>query len=55
MDLNTILKKYFGLTGGLDTKKGTEAYETLINCINDIGLITDKFNANVVISDLDKI
>ena len=55
MDLETILKKYFGLENDLNSNEGEEAYEKMISFLYDLGQITDKFNPNAVITDLDSI
>lgn len=60
VNLEEILKKYFGLKGNLCladgkyTKNGYIAYEKLINLIQDLGNIID-IDVNNIVTQLDKI
>ncbi len=55
MDLETLLRKHFGLTDDLNSNFGEKAYEKMIQFLYDLHLITNKFDANSVITDLDSI
>jgi hypothetical protein len=55
MDLEILLQKHFGLKDNLNSNDGEEAYERMINFIEDLSFVTDKFDRHGVVSDLDNI
>lgn len=56
MTLEQILRVYFDLSGGIDTREWAEAYEKLIDCLQAVGEITEEgAAAERMIAMLDKI
>lgn len=55
MDLEKLLQKYCNLNKEYSQKEYDEAYERLVSFVCDLGTITDQFNSNRVVTDLDKI
>lgn len=56
MTLEQILRVYFGLYGGIDTREWAEAYGKLIDCLQAVGEITEeRAAAERMIAMLDKI